>query len=104
MFGSVDLHRTYKHQSLKNVKHRKMCIIHSKYKYKMESITSYSSFTLQAIIRLRDVYEKLSVINGSNSRTVGGTLLLIGCHEELLLVAAFNFVTSSDFLFKREAF
>ena len=36
-------------------------------------------------------YEKLSVINVSNSRTIGGTLLLIGCHEELVFVAAFRY-------------
>ena len=33
----------------------------AKYKYKKESITSHLSFTLWAIIRLRVVYEKLSV-------------------------------------------
>ena len=63
----------------------------AKYKYKKQSLTSYSSFTPSAIIRLRVVYEKLSVINVSNSRRVGGTLLLIGCHEELVFMAALRY-------------
>lgn len=33
------------------------------YIHKEESVTSYSSFTLKAIIRMRVVYEKISVIN-----------------------------------------
>ena len=35
----------------------------AKYKYKKESVTSYSSFTLKAIIRLIVVYEKMSYIS-----------------------------------------
>ena len=46
---------------------------------------------LWAIIRLRVVNEKLSVINVSNSRAVGGTLLLISYYEELVNVAAFRY-------------
>ena len=35
----------------------------AKYKCKKESVTSYSSFTLKAIIRLIVVYEKMSYIS-----------------------------------------
>ena len=50
------------------------------YIYKKESITSYSSFTLKAIITLGVVYEKISFIS-----------VQIGCHEELVFVAAFRY-------------
>ena len=49
----------------------------------------YSSFTLKAIIRLGVVYEKI-IYRCSNLGTVVATLFVIGCHEELVFVAAFR--------------